>query len=544
MKQLLHELVLQAIQSAGYTVDASAVLFETPKNPDHGDLATNIAFTLGKELKVNPRQVAEKIIGHLIDHATLIEKAEIAGPGFINFKLNPTWFTQQVPVILKANDQFGRQSYGIGKKVMVEFVSANPTGPLTIGHGRQAVLGDTIANLLEWMGYSVVREYYFNNAGRQMRVLGDSVRLRYLEALGDDITFPDDYYQGEYIKDIAKEMIQEHGEKLRELDDVTLFKDKAEATIFADIKNSCDRLGIKHDVYYNENTLYEKGHVDETLAMLREKNVIYDKEGAVWFKTSDFGHDQDKVLVKSSGEPTYRLPDIAYHIQKYKRGFDQVVDIFGADHIATYPDVLLALKILGYDPETIKVLIHQFVTVTQNGNIVKMSTRKANFITLDWLTDEAGPDVVRFFFLMRSMGAHLNFDLDLAKKESDENPVFYLQYAFARISGIIRKAEETGIKVGSDVPVHLLRSKEEQELIKILVQFPETIFYAAQTCEPHKVITYLNEVASAFHRFYQGHYVVGQPDDIASSRLALCFATRTILKNGFSILGVNAPERM
>ncbi|MBN8706264.1 MAG: arginine--tRNA ligase [Bacteroidetes bacterium] len=545
MKTFLKSHLEQALAKAGMSFLPEDIYFEIPKNQDHGDLSTNVAFTLAKRAKANPRAVAQQILDLLSIPEELVEKPEIAGPGFINFKFKPAYFISEVGALLKTGSTYGRHEVGKGQRVMVEFVSANPTGPLTIGHGRQAVLGDTIANLMEWLGYEVVREYYFNNAGRQMRVLGDSVRLRYLEEFGEKIEFPQDYYQGEYIRDIAREMIKEHGDSLRGSDDVIPFKDKAEAVIFEDIKNSCRRLGINHDVYYNENSLYENGHVDESLALLREKGVTYDKDGAVWFKTTDFGNEQDKVLVKSTGEPTYRLPDIAYHIQKFKRGFDKVVDIFGSDHIATYPDVLLALKILGYDPAMITVLIHQFVTVTQAGEIVKMSTRKANFITLDWLTDEAGADVVRFFFLMRSMGAHLNFDLDLAKKETDENPVFYLQYAHARIASIVRKAEDAAeLKYSDSVDLSPLGNADELDLIRLLLQFPETVLLTATHYEPHRLIVYLNEVATQFHKFYHSNYVIGVGKELGNARLALCVATKTVLKNGFDILGISAPERM
>ena len=544
MKTYLTTQLSEALKSASVEFSPEQLFFEVPKNEEHGDLSTNVAFILAKAQKSNPRAMAQKILDTLKDPLNFLEKTEIAGPGFINFKFKPAFLTSSLSQILSGKENYGRHQVGKNKKIMVEFVSANPTGPLTIGHGRQAVLGDTVANLMEWLGYDVTREYYFNNAGRQMRVLGNSVFLRYKQELGEAIDFPDDHYQGEYIRDIAIEMIKEHGDKLKNTDDLLPFTAKAEAVIFEDIKNSCKRLGIEHDIYYNENSLYENGHVESTLTALREKGVIYDKDGAVWFKTTDFGNEQDKVLVKSSGEPTYRLPDIAYHIQKFNRGFDKVVDIFGSDHIATYPDVLLALKILGYDQSRITVLIHQFVTVTQNNEIVKMSTRKANFITLDWLTDETGSDVVRFFFLMRSMGAHLNFDLDLAKKESDENPVFYLQYAHARISSIIRKGHEAGLDYNENVDLSILKDKEETDLIKILLQFPETVLLTGESYEPHRLITYLNDVATVFHKFYHGHYVIGVEKQLGEARLALCVATKIVLKNAFDILGISAPEKM
>lgn len=544
MKNYLTQELTAALQSAGISFQPKDLFFELPKNPEHGDWATNIALLLAKSQKTNPRQLAQTIVNNIKDSEQFIENIDIAGPGFINFKFKPSFYPASLKKLLDSNEQYGKHNTGNGIKIMVEFVSANPTGPLTIGHGRQAVLGDTVANLLEWLGYDVVREYYFNNAGRQMRMLGNSVYLRYLQELGDELDFPEDHYQGEYIRDIAKEMLKEYGDRFKGTDDIQPFTAKAEAVIFEDIKKSCERLGIRHDVYYNENSLYENHHIDETLSALRDKGVIYEKDGAVWFKTTDFGNEADKVLVKSTGEPTYRLPDIAYHIQKFKRGFDRVVDLFGSDHIATYPDVLLALKILGYDPNKITVLIHQFVTVTQNNEIVKMSTRKANFITLDWLTDEAGADVVRFFFLMRSMGTHLNFDLDLAKKESDENPVFYLQYAHARISSIIRKANEQNLTLSNNTDFSLLVDKEETDLMKMLLQFPETVLLTAESYEPHRLITYLDEVAGYFHKFYHGHYVIGVDKNLGEARLALCHATKIVLRNGFKILGISAPEKM
>ncbi|MCL4539482.1 MAG: arginine--tRNA ligase, partial [Bacteroidetes bacterium] len=359
------------------------------------------------------------------------------------------------------------------------------------------------------------------------------------------------YYQGEYIRDIAQHLFDEHGDKLKGDPAEGIFKDRAEQEIFEDIKKTLERLLIKFDVFYNENSLYETGKIKEVIEALESAGLTYDKEGAKWFKATAVGGDQDKVIVKSTGEPTYRLPDIAYHIEKFRRGFELVVDIFGSDHIATYPDVLLALRSLGYDTTRVKVLIHQFVTILQNGEVVKMSTRKANFITLDELIDWVGADAVRFFFLMRSIGTHLNFDVDLAKKQSEENPVFYLQYAHARIASIIRFAESEGFSTGglySDgkkgFDSTLLKEKEEIDLAKTLGSFPEVVEAAAMTFEPHRIITYLQEVAEEFHRFYHAHRVVIPERQLAESRLALCLAAKTVLANGFKILGISAPEKM
>ncbi len=500
---------------------------------------------------MKPRDVAQKIVDTLQLDPSLVENCELAGPGFINFKFAKRYFVSFINEVLDKGADFGRSNIAGGKKTQVEFVSANPTGPLTVGHGRNAVFGDTVANVLQWTGHDVTREYYFNNAGRQMRVLGDSVRLRYNEMMGEKIDFPEDYYQGEYIRDIAKHLYDEYGESLANEPSEGIFKERAENEIFVNIKGTLSRLQIKFDVFYNENSLYETGKIKEVIAALEAAGLAYDKEGAKWFKATAVGGDQDKVIVKSSGEPTYRLPDVAYHIEKFRRGFELIVDIFGSDHIATYPDVLLALKSLGYDTEKIKVLIHQFVTILQNGEVVKMSTRKANFIMLDELIDWVGPDAVRFFFLMRNIGTHLNFDIDLAKKQSEENPVFYLQYAHARIASIIRLAGSEKFLTDEEIVdgiknfnVGLLKEKEETDLAKTLGAFAEVVESAASTFEPHRIINYLQEVAESFHRFYHLHRVVIPDRELARSRLALCLATRTVLSNGFKILGISAPEKM
>ncbi|TFH02720.1 MAG: arginine--tRNA ligase, partial [Calditrichales bacterium] len=443
--------------------------FEKPRQKQFGDLSTNIAMQLAAVLKTSPMQIAKDISTAVKIDPNYIKKIEIAGPGFLNFYLTSDSFHNQLAEILKQKQEFGKSDLGKGIKTQVEFISANPTGPLTIGHGRQAVLGDTVARLLETVGYEVTREYYFNNAGRQMRILGDSVRLRYLQLLGMDIEFPDDYYQGGYITDIARNIMDDKGDALADETDVTFFKDRAEQEVFSDIKNTIGRMKFQMDVFYNEKSLYDEGKIEKVISLLKEKDLVEERDGAVWFLTAKLGMDQDRVIVKSSGEPTYRLPDIAYHLEKFNRGFDLIIDIFGADHIATYPDVLLAVKALGYDETKIKVLIHQFVTLTEGTEKVKMSTRKANFVTLDELMDEVGEDVTRFFFLMRHMNSHLNFDLTLAKTQSDENPVYYIQYAHARICSIVRVASEQNSNFEKNVDLSLLNTGEELELIKHLL---------------------------------------------------------------------------
>lgn len=543
MKSYLQEHISSSLRSLN--VEAVEPTFEKPRQPEHGDLTTNIAMVLAKRLGKKPRAFAEEIVRHLDLDTTLVDAVEVAGPGFINFHFTDKFYLQQLLQIVKEGPLYGRLKLGSGKRAQVEFVSANPTGPLTVGHGRNAVYGDTVANLLEWLDYDVSREYYFNDAGRQMRVLGDSVRLRYRELLGHPIDFPEDYYHGEYIKDIAQRLVDEFQDSLLEEPAEGVFKQRAEQEIFENIKKTLRRLGIEFDEFYNEHTLYEEGKVDDVIRELRNRGLAYDQDGAVWFRASQFGSDKDKVIVKSTGEPTYRLPDIAYHREKFRRGYDLIIDVLGADHIATYPDVLAGLQALGYDTKKIKVLLHQFVTIVQNGETVKMSTRKANFITLDELIDEVGADVVRYFFLMRSIGSHLNFDLKLAKEQSEENPVYYLQYAHARIASIIRYAEAEGLSVMGTVPdVSLLSQPQELALVKRLADFPDIVESCAVTYEPHRLADFLHDVAGLYHRFYHEHRVVTENKPLSAARLMLCLATKTVLANGFAILGISAPERM
>ena len=544
MKAYLREKITAALALMGITPQ-SPVSFEKPRQSGHGDLTTNIAMIIARETGRKSREVAAEIVARLEADTSLVAGVEVAGPGFINFSLTENYFLRQLEDLVRTGDSFGRSALGKGRKVQVEFVSANPTGPLTVGHGRGAVFGDTIARMLEWTGHEVEREYYFNNAGRQMRILGDSVRQRYLELLGDRVEFPEDYYQGEYIRDIARHLVESDGDRLRAEPAEGKFKEQAETEIFADIKKTLGSLGIVFRSFYNENWLYEQGKIREVVDELRAKGLAYDSEGAVWFRTSALGLEKDKVIVKSTGEPTYRLPDIAYHREKFRRGYDLMIDVFGADHIATFPDVLAALKALGLDERRVTVLIHQFVTILQDGEVVKMSTRKANFITLDELIAEVGADVVRYFFLMRTISSHLNFDLGLAKKHSDENPVYYLQYAHARICSILRYAGEApaGEAPAAFDPV-LLSSPAETDLIKTLLLFPETVESCALSYEPHRLADYLQGVATAFHRFYHECRVVTDDAPLTRSRLSLSHAARCVLRNGFDILGISAPEQM
>ncbi|HZW37815.1 MAG TPA: arginine--tRNA ligase [Ignavibacteriaceae bacterium] len=544
MKNYLYSIFEKASAKLPYLNDVK-IAFDIPKNEDFGDYSSNAAMLLTKTQKRNPREIANEIISNLDYSSDVISKIEIAGPGFINFYFTTQYVTEIITSILEENENYGRTKTNEGKKANVEFVSANPTGPLTVGHGRNAVLGDTVATMLEWTGYKVDREFYFNNAGNQMRKLGRSVKLRYLQILGDNIDFPVDkeHYQGEYIKDIAQELYNEFGDTLRDEPELGKFKEKAEKVIFADIENTLKVLNINHDIFYNEKRLYDEGKIDSLLKTFKEKNLTYEQDGALWLKLSEMGRDMNKVIIKSTGEPTYRLPDTAYHIVKIQKGYDLIVDVFGSDHIEEYKDVVAGLESLGYKTEHIKVILYQFVTIKVGNEIQKMSTRKANYEKLEDLEKEVGKDVVRYFFNMRSSGTHMVFDIELAKKQTDENPVFYLQYAHARISSIIREAEKVELKF-SRKNLNLLVAKEEQQLLKKLSKFKEEIENATETLEPHKICTYLEETAAAFHKFYTFCRVIGVDQNLSEARLALVTATRIILKNGLTILGLSAPERM
>ncbi|HLE31493.1 MAG TPA: arginine--tRNA ligase, partial [Bacteroidota bacterium] len=403
-----------------------------------------------------------------------------------------------------------------------------------------------------WTGHSVTREYYYNNAGRQMRKLAESTLARYRQLFDPGAPFPEDGYQGGYIREIAEDLKKTKGDSLLRLPAEEALADSqqvSETTLFDAIKSVLLRMGVKFDVFFNEDSLYKDGTINDVVAEFRSKGLAYDKDGAVWLKTTAMGLDQDRVIIKSTGEPTYRLPDIAYHREKFRRGFDLIVDVFGADHIATIPDVLAGIKALGYDPDKVKVVIHQFVTLLRDGEQVKMSKRAANFVTLDELIEEVGPDAVRFFFVMRSISSHLEFDLNLAKEQSEKNPVYYLQYAHARIASILRFAESEGVLQGGPeklaiANVGLLKEPSELALVKLLLGFPDVVIGTSQSLEPHRLPVYLGDVATAFHKFYHDHRVVIPERDLSLARLALCWAAKIVLGNGLKILGISAPEQM
>ncbi len=540
IKEFVLDLLKKSLQQNNFP--NVEIIIEVPKNSQFGDLSTNVAMQLTKTLHRPPRDIAQEIIDKINIDSEIFEKIDIAGAGFINFKFTSKYLTNILHQIYNIRNDYGKFPQN-GKKANVEYVSANPTGLLHLGHGRNAVIGDTIANLLELIGYDVTREYYFNNAGNQMRNLANSVFAR-IKQLTDEPNFdmPQDGYFGEYIIDIAKDYITQNNIKAIEKNDETLFNIQkfAENWNFAKIKETLHKLNIHQDEFYNENSLYETGKIESLLEELKQKGLSYEKDGAVWLKFSELGLDQDRVIVKSTGEPTYRLPDIAYHREKFLRGFDLIVDIFGADHIATVPDVLAAIRALGFDDKLVKVVIHQFVTLTENGQQVKMSKRSGRSYTLDELIDEVGADVVRFFFLMRGVNTHLEFDLALAKEQSEKNPVFYLQYAHARMCSILAKINE---------PIQAIDLAEfnhpnELSLIKKIDEFPEAIQNSARNFEPHILADYLRDLAGEFHLFYHNCRIIGEDIETMHKRLILLETTKSILANGLKALGISAPERM
>ena len=512
-----------------------------PNNSEFGDLSTNVALTLSKDLKQNPMNIGKAIIDNVSLPEDLIDEVTISQPGFINFKISNKYYYNILNEIIDDN-KYGRGKSGEDKTANVEFVSANPTGPLTIGHGRNAVLGDCISNILEWNGFNVTREYYYNDAGRQMRILGESVEARYFELLDKEFKFPEDGYEGDYIIEIANSIIESHGKQL--IKDDSIFQSEAEKSIFEEINETLKKIGISFDQFTNEKTFYDNGDIDQLLDDLKNKNLIYEKDDATWFKTTELGKEQDRVYIKSTGEPTYRLPDTAYHRNKVNREYDLIIDVFGADHLDTYPDVLLALKALGLNTDHIRVLLYQFVTLLRGGEKVKMSTRKATFVTLNELIKEVGSDVVRYFFIMRGVNSHLNFDLDLAKDQSDKNPVYYLQYAHARICNIIKHGDSIGILKNSECNPSLLNHPSEIALLKQLEKFPEIIYNAHLSLEPHNIANFLHEIANRFHKYYADCRIISEDEELTNARLTLSTATKTVIGNGLKLLGITAPEKM
>ncbi|MFI5316912.1 MAG: arginine--tRNA ligase [Myxococcota bacterium] len=520
-----------------------------PKTPEHGDFASNAALLMAKALGRPPREVAQLLMTALGDGGGALERTEIAGPGFLNVFLARSRWRDAILRVLREGAGFGRSSAGAGAQVMVEFVSANPTGPLTIGHGRNAVLGDCIASLLDATGHKVVREYYFNDAGRQMRVLAESLRARYLQALGDAAELPEEGYQGEYLVEIARALAAEVGGAWRDADEAR-FRERATQAIFADIERTLASLQVRFDSYFNEHTLFERKLVDRTLADLRERGLVFEQDGAVWLRSTSFGLERDRVLVKSTGEATYLLPDIAYHRESLQRGLSRIIDVLGPDHIAQFPYVRAAVAALGANADDIELVMYQWVNLRRGGELVKMSTRKASFVTVDEILADVGRDVFRYFMIERRADTHLDFDVALAVERSERNPVFKIQYAHARLCSIARKAAEAGIELAGDpraLPLERIDAPEEIELAKLVERFPDTVLHAAQAREPQEIARYLLELANAFNAYISDgkrHRVVSDDRALSLARLALVGAVRTALANGLALIGVDAPERM
>ena len=518
---------------------------QIPKQISHGDLTTNIAMLLAKELKLNPIEIANNIIKILKKHySEYYQNISTEGPGFINVKLNKNIILELLKEIKDKNENYGKNKSGKGKNAIVEFVSANPTGPLTVAHGRGAIVGDTVSRILEWNGFNVDREYYFNNAGRQMRILGESVKSRYLNNCGIDNKFPENGYQGEYINDIAKSFQKKFNKDYVNEKSVDVFKKYAEDKIFENIKNTLNTLGINFDNYFNEDDLYNNKDIDKTILDLDNKGLIYKKDNATWFAGTKVDRPVDRVLIKSTGEPTYRLPDMAYHRTKFERSYDKIIDIFGADHMDAYPDIMAAMNQLEYDIDKMKVLIHQFVTITENNKPIKMSTRKANFTTLQELCDEVSPEVVRYFFVMRNINSHLNFELEIAKDQSDANPIFYLQYAHARICTMLRKALDLDLKIDNDKNLILLNEDIENDLMNTMTNFPNIIKKSYTKLDPQIISNYLEDLASKFHKYYSAFRVITENKKLTEARLYLIDSMRIIIKNGLNLLGIIEKEKM
>ena len=538
LKKLMHDFLQDYLNQN--EIEFSKWSVNVNNQEGFGDYSSNIALKITKILKKSPIEIAKNIANHpnVSENVFTLSASQ---PGFVNFHISNDYYLKILKQIINESENFGKKKK-LNKSANVEFVSSNPTGPLTVGHGRQAILGDMVSNILTWNGYDVTREYYYNDAGKQMRVLAESCYAKYAKQIGKDVEMPENGYVGVYLDEIAEKIINEYGKDLKS--DDPIFRNFTEKEIFANIENTLANIGIKFDVFTKEGTFYKNGAIENVLKILKEKDLSYEKDGAVWFKTSSLNKEEDKVLVKSSGEPTYRLPDIAYHAYKVDRGFDLIIDIFGADHIDTYPDVILGLECLDKKTDHIKVVIHQFVTIKKGGKIVKMSTRKANFITLDELKDELSSDIIRYFFIMRGANSHLDFDLDLAKDESEKNPVYYLQYANARISNLLKRYDKE-ISTDSKIDYSQLKEKDEIALVKLLSEFPIKMEDVLHSLEPRKIATYLEEVAAAYHKFYGNHKVINpQNTGLSSARKKLCEATKIILTNGLSILGISAPERM
>lgn len=550
LEKMLRQAVDRAVKSGGLKVKIPPpVILEIPKDETKGDYATTLAMTLAAAEKVPPRAVAETIVSHIEDSDGMIDRIEIAGPGYINLFLKKGYLLQTLKDAVRMGDRYGRLDIGKGKSVQVEFLSANPTGPLHIGHGRVAAFGDSLARLLKAAGYDVQKEYYINDVGNQMETLGRSTYIRYMQIFDPGVPFLQDGYKGDYIKDIAQEVaadVRDRYMRLSEEEALPFFIEYSKNRILEGIKKDLEDFGVYYDNWFSEKSLHDNGEVDSVLGTLREKGYLYEHDGALWLQTTAFGDDKDRVLVKSSGQKTYIAPDIAYHQDKFKRGFHLIIDIWGADHHGYEPRMRAGVRCLGYPEESLKILFVQFVTLLREGKPVSMSTRAAEFVTLREVLDEVGSDAARFMFLTRRSDSHLDFDLELVKRESSENPVYYVEYAHARIVSIFKQAGSRGMTVPSveDVDLSLLDLLEEIKMIKLIARYPEWIEASALALEPHRLTFYLLDLATAFHNYYAHHRVITEDSRLAAARLILLQGVIQVLRSALGTLGIKAPERM
>ena len=554
MIETIQQLVTQALEAARQEgvlqlETMPEIQVERPGNSDHGDFATNLPLRLARATRINPLDLAQSLAAH-IPTGDVIERVEAAPPGFINFYLKESWLQQQVETVRQAGSQFGNVDFGQGRRMMVEFVSVNPTGPVHVGHTRGAVLGSALANILEAAGYEVVREYYVNDAGNQMRLFYESVLAAYKQSLGREAEMPDDGYKGDYIFDLAKEIADSEGSRFLDQDEEQALKeigDIGREKMVSTIREDLAGIGVEFDNWFSERTLFEEGDYDTAINLLREKNYLSERDGAMWFNSTMLGDDKDNVVVRSSGEPTYFASDIAYHYNKFvKRGFDVVVDIWGADHQGHVPRMKSAVEALGIERDRLTVLISQMVTLRRGDEVVRMGKREGNLVTLKELADEVGTDACRFFFLARAPSTQMEFDLDLAKKESSENPVYYVQYAHARNSSIIKLARERNIDWGNG-DVSLLTHPSELELIRAILQLPELVDQMAKTLEAHHLPHYATELANAFHAFYENCRVVSSKEEdnaITAARLKLVESAQIVFRRSLELMGMSAPDHM
>jgi len=554
MKSHLRDLLAQAIEKTAKggelnTTDLPPLLLEPPKQKEFGDLATNVALIWAKQQRKSPRAIAEAILKNLEDPEGILAHMEIAGPGFLNFSFSSKFCYRRLKEI--ENEKALGLELGRGEKVQVEFASVNPTGPLHVGHGRVAVIGDVLARLLEAVGYNVEREYYVNDAGRQMEKLGLSLYLRYRELYGEKTDFPEEGYRGDYVKELAAGINQRWGKRFLSEERETavdFLSCYGGETLLTGIRADLEKFGITFDSYVSEKGLRERGEVEKTIELLRSRGLIYSEEGAQWFKATAYGDEKDRTVVKSDGELTYFASDIAYHRNKYERGYKKLVNIWGADHHGYVPRLKAAIRALGYDPDLLQVVLVQMVHLTRGGEPVRMGKRMGEFVSLREVLEEVGRDAARFFFLMRRSDSHLDFDLELAKKESSENPVFYVQYAHARIASIFEQARQGGLRVEDltlrDVEIERLVLAEETDLIKRIVQFPEVVEESVKELEPHRVIFYLLELAGDFHRYYNRFRVISDDLALTRARLLLVRNVQKIIRKGLLLLGIQAPSKM